>query len=302
VTRSDLFDFVLLSAIWGVSFLFMRVAVPEFGPFALMGLRTGIAALCLLPLFFLRERAAARAQLASHVRPLAVVGIVNAFVPFTLLAYAALSLTAGFASLLNASTPLWTAVVGVLWLKAGLSRGQWLGLALGVTGMVILTWGKVDFRPGGSGLAIVAGLIATLSYGFATHFTKRYLAGVSPLCVVTGSQTAGGLMLLPFLIAYWPATAPSAKAWAAAILLAVLATAIALVLYFRLIARLGGQKASTVTFLIPVFAIGWGALILDEAVTVPMLAGGAVVLLGTALTLGILRLPARDLGNAAQKL
>ena len=283
MSRSDVIDFVLLSAIWGASFLFMRVAVPEFGPFALMGLRSGIAALCLLPLFLARE---GKAPLLSHARELTVVGIANAVIPFTMLAYAALSLTAGFTSLINASTPLWTAVVGLVWLSAKLTRRQWTGLALGVIGMAVLTWGKVDFQPGGSGLAIAAGLAATLAYGFATHYTKRNLSKMSPLGVATGSQTVGGLILLPFLVIYWPATAPSLKAWMATILLAVLATAFALILYFRLISRLGGQKASTVTFLIPVFAVAWGGLLLGETVTVPMVLGGIIVLAGTALTLG----------------
>ena len=284
MSRRDVIDFLLLAAIWGASFLFMRVAAPEFGPLALIGLRSGIAALCLLPLVLLRE---GKSQMLSHVRELTVVGIVNAVIPFTLLAYAATSLTAGFTALINATTPLWAALVGLFWLNAKLSRLQWAGLALGVVGMVVLTWGKVDFKPGGSGLAIVAGLIATLAYGFSTHYTKRKLSGVSPIGVATGSQTAGALMLLPFAIDYWPAVMPSAKAWIAVILLAVLATAFALILYFRLIARLGGQKASTVTFLIPVFAVAWGAVFLGEAVTLPMALGGAIVLAGTALTLGL---------------
>jgi drug/metabolite transporter (DMT)-like permease len=289
LSRSDVIDFVLLSAIWGASFLFMRVAVPEFGPFALIGLRSGLAALCLWPLLLARGRETGWGPVRDHLRELTVVGVVNALIPFTLFAYAALSLTAGFTALINASTPLWTALVGVLWLRAGLSRAQWFGLSLGVLGMVILTWGKVDFKPGGSGLAVVAGLVATLAYGISTHYTKRNLSQVSALGVAAGSQTTGALMLLPLLVIYWPATPPSSKAWIAAILLAVLATAFALILYFRLIARLGGQKASTVTFLIPVFAIGWGALLLDEGVTLPMLVGGAIVLAGTALTLGLWR-------------
>lgn len=293
MSRSDLIDFLLLAAIWGASFLFMRVAAPEFGPFALIGLRSGLAALCLWPLLLARGRETGWGPVREYLPELTVVGVVNALVPFTLFAYAALSLTAGFTALLNAATPLWTALVGVLWLKSGLSRAQWLGLSLGVLGMVILTWGKVDFKPGGSGLAVVAGLVATLAYGISTHYTKRKLAAVSPLGVAAGSQTTGALMLLPLAVIYWPAAMPSAKAWIAAILLAVLATALALILYFRLISRVGGQKASTVTFLIPVFAIGWGAIVLDEGVTLPMLAGGAVVLLGTALTLGLLR-PSRS--------
>ena len=162
MTRSDVIDFVLLSAIWGVSFLFMRVAVPEFGPFALIGIRCGLAAICLLPLLLMREGSA---QMLEHVRELTVLGFVNAFIPFTLLAYAALSLTTGFAALINATTPLWAGVVGLVWLNAKLTHLQWVGLALGVVGMTVLTWGKVDFKPGGSGLAIVAGLTATLAYG-----------------------------------------------------------------------------------------------------------------------------------------
>ena len=284
MNRRDVIDFVLLSAIWGASFLFLRVGVPEFWPFALIGLRSGIAVLCLLPLVLLRE---GKTQMLSHVRELTVVGIVNAVIPFTLLAYAATSLTAGFTALINATTPLWAGVVGLLWLNARLSRLQWAGLALGVVGMVVLTWGKVDFKPGGSGLGIVAGLIATLAYGFSTHYTKKKLSAVSPMGVATGSQTAGALIVLPFAVAFWPQTMPSAKAWIAAVLLAVLATAFALILYFRLIARLGGQKASTVTFLIPVFAIAWGAVFLGETVTLPMALGGAIVLAGTALTLGL---------------
>ena len=299
MSRRDIIDFVLLSAIWGASFLFLRIGVPEFGPFALIGLRSGIAALCLVPLVLLRE---GKSQMLGHVRELTVVGIVNAVIPFTLLAYAATSLTAGFTALINATTPLWAALVGLFWLNAKLSRLQWAGLALGVVGMVVLTWGKVDFKPGGSGLAIVAGLIATLAYGFSTHYTKKKLALVSPMGVATGSQTVGALILLPFAIAFWPETMPSAKAWIAAILLAVLATAIGLILYFRLIARLGGQTASTVTFLIPLFAMGWGAIFLGETVTLPMGLGGAIVLAGTALTLGLRLGLASRLDKAPQKL
>jgi drug/metabolite transporter (DMT)-like permease len=299
LTRRDAFDFVLLAAIWGASFLFMRIGAPEFGPFALIGLRSGIAALCLLPLVFMRD---GLAPTLAAARPLAVVGITNAAIPFTLLAYAALSLTAGFSSLINAGTPLWAAVIGLVWLNATLTKPQWLGLALGVLGMVVLTWGKVDFKPGGSGLAVVAGIVATAAYGFSTHYAKKNLAGVSPMTVAAGSQTASALALLPLMVIFWPEKAPTLTAWLAAAALAVLATAFALILYFRLIARLGGQKASTVTFLIPVFAVGWGALFLGETATWPMLVGGAIVLVGTGLTLGFGAKPSKLPTATVQKL
>jgi drug/metabolite transporter (DMT)-like permease len=291
----DLFDFVLLAALWGASFLFMRVGAPEFGPIALMGLRVAIAAICLWPLLLISQRTSTPVM-RTHVGSLAVVGVMNSVLPFTLFAYASLSLTAGFNGLMNAATPLWAALIGMLWLRATMGKLQWLGLALGVVGMVILTWGKVDFKPGADhrvSLAIIAGLIATLSYGFSTHFAKRNLAGVPPLGVATGSQTAAALVLLPFTIYFWPTTNPSANAWVSLVLLGTLSTALAYILYFRLIASLGGQKASTVTFLIPVFSALLGWALLDEAVTHTMWIGGVIVLLGTALTLTLLRVRAR---------
>jgi drug/metabolite transporter (DMT)-like permease len=283
----DLFDFVLLAALWGASFLFMRVGAPEFGPIALIGLRVLIAAVCLWPLLWFMQRGAIGAMRA-HTAPLAVVGITNSALPFCLLAFATLSLTAGFTSLINASVPLWAALIGLVWLRAPMNAAQWLGLALGVVGMVILTWGKVDFKPGGSGIAILAGLIATCSYGFSTLYAKKRLSSVRPLGVATGSQTAAAIALLPLTVWFWPKTHPSAGAWLSLILLGTFSTALAYILYFRLIAGLGGQKASTVTFLIPVFAALWGWALLGEAVTISMIIGGIVILGGTALTLGLL--------------
>lgn len=286
MTRRDLVDFVLLAALWGASFLFMRVGAPEFGPISLIGLRVLIAAMCLWLLICLTQPDALRAMRA-HMMPLAVVGFTNSALPFCLLAFATLSLTAGFTSLINASVPLWAALLGLLWLRTSMNRAQWLGLALGVAGMVILTWGKVDFKPGGSGVAILAGLVATLSYGWSTHFAKRRLSSVVPIGVATGSQTAAAIMLLAPTFWFWPKTNPSSNAWIALVLLGTFSTALAYILYFRLISRLGGQKAAAVTFLIPVFAALWGWVILGEAVTISMVLGGIVILVGTALTLGL---------------
>ncbi|MGL4233541.1 MAG: DMT family transporter, partial [Casimicrobium sp.] len=271
------------------SFLFMRVGAPEFGPIALIAMRVLIAALCLWPLLALRDGGAGIVAAKSKKLPLAVVGLTNSALPFCLLAYASLSLTAGFTSLINATVPFWAALIGIVWLRDRMNGAQWLGLLLGLIGMLVLTWGKVDFKPGGGGLAIAAGLLATLSYGFSTHFAKRNLGGVPPLAVATGSQTAAAVALVPLAAAFWPAAMPSTKAWVSLVLLATFSTALAYILYFRLIASLGGQKASTVTFAIPVFAVLWGALFLGETVTLPMIAGGAIVLFGTALTLGLLK-------------
>lgn len=277
--------------LWGASFLFMRVGAPQFDPIALIGLRVAIAALCLWPLWLASSEAA---SLRRHALPMATVGICNSALPFVLLAYASLSLTAGFTALINATVPLWAALVGMLWLRDRLTPRQWIGLLLGVIGMAVLTWGKVTFREGGSALAIMAGLLATLSYGFSSHFARQTLAGVAPLAIATGSQTCAAIALAPLTLAFWPTATPSGYAWLALILLATLSTALAYILYFRLIAHLGGQRASTVTFLIPVFAAGWGGIFLGEVVTPPMLLGGAIILVGTALTLGIARTSRRQ--------
>lgn len=282
----DVLDLVVLAALWGGSFLFMRVAAPEFGPLALIELRVAIAATFLVLVSAARKRLA---PLRRHAVPLVGVGIFSSALPFCLLAYATLSLTAGFASILNATTPLWGAIVAYLWLRERLAPWQVVGLAIGLLGVLALVWGKVSFRPDGTGLAIVAGLAASLSYGAAASFTKRYLSGVDPLVAATGSQVGASLVLAPLALAAWPARPVSIEAWLSVIVMGIASTGIAYMLFFRLIARVGPARAITVTFLVPVFAVLWGALLLDEALTVQMAAGGLVVLAGTVLATGLVQ-------------
>lgn len=290
MTRRDAVELIALAAIWGASFLFMRVAAPELGPVALITLRVGIAAACLVPVLALRGGAA---DLKGRLWHLLVVGVINSALPFCLLTYATLSVTAGFASILNATSPLWGGLVAHLWLKDRLDRGRALGLAVGLAGVTFLVWGRASFKPGGAGLAVVAALAATLSYGVAAAYTKRYLRGVNPLAVATGSLVGATLVLLPAAVPLWPARPPSATAWGAAVGLAIACTAVAYVLYFRLIAHVGPARAIAVTFLIPPFAVAWGALFLGETITAQTLGGSLVVLAGTALATGLVRLPSR---------
>ena len=166
-----------------------------------------------------------------------------------------------------------------------------LGLAIGFAGVLWLAWDKASFKPGGSGWAIVACLAATFCYGLAASFTKRHLTGVAPLAVATGSQLSAALFLALPAIIWWPGSMPSQHAWLAAALLALACTGVAYVLYFRLIAHIGPANAIAVTFLIPVFAVLWGWVFLDEGITQMMIAGCAVIVLGTGLTTGVLKLP-----------
>jgi drug/metabolite transporter (DMT)-like permease len=286
----DLAELLLLAAVWGASFLFMRVAAPVFGPVPLIAVRVGVAALTLLPALALRRRLPA---LRDHARPVFVTGAINSALPFCLLAYATLSVTAGLASILNATSPLWGALVAHLWLRDRLTRSRLAGLALGFAGVAFLFWGRAAFRSGGAGAAVAAALAATASYGVAASYAKKRLAGVDPLVVAAGSQLAAALLLVLPALALWPARSVPPSAWAAAIALGVLCTAFAYVLYFRLIDRIGPARAISVTFLIPPFAVAWGTLFLGEVITPRLLAGAGVVLVGTALATGLVKLPAR---------
>ena len=293
----DSIELGVLAAVWGASFLFMRVAAPQFGPVALIALRVGIAAALLVPALALRGGLSGLRGRLLHV---AVLGAINSALPFCLLAYATLSVTAGLASILNATSPLWGGLVAHVWLKDRLDRGRLLGLVVGFGGVAFLVWGKASFRPGGVGLAVAAAMAATLSYGIAASYAKRFLGGADPLAVAAGSQLGATLLLLPPAAALWPAGAVSSRAWEAVAALGVVCTAVAYVLYFRLIASVGPARAIAVTFLIPAFAMVWGAVFLGEPVTLRMLVGAGIVLAGTALATGLAKLPPRRAALAGE--
>ena len=291
----DVVELVALAALWGASFLFMRVAAPEFGPVALTALRVAGAALLLLPLL------AARGQvdsLRTHWRPIAVVGLVNSALPFALFSLAALAISAGLASIFNTTAAMWAALIAWAWLGEKLTPSRLFGLALGFVGVLGLAWDKASLPAGEHGVrpavAIACVLLATLCYGYAANYTRRRLTGVPPLAVAAGSQTAAAAMLALPALAWMPPVLPSLTAWLNLAALALLCTGVAYLLYFRLIARVGAARAITVTYLIPLFAMLWDFLFLAERITPPMLAGGAVILLGTALATGLLRGPQRQ--------
>lgn len=283
--RRDLFDLVLLAALWGGSFLFMRIAVPEFGAMPLIELRVGLAALVLLPVLALRR---GLGGLRRHAGRLAVVGVVNSALPFTLLAWAMLSMSAGFGAIMNSTAPLFGALIAYFWLGDRLTRNRVLGLLIGFCGVVVLAWDKVSFQAGGDGLALLAAMAATLCYGIGANFTKRYLGDVPALTTATGSQLVAAVVMLPLAVWSWPAQMPGAAAWGSAVALAVACTGLALIIFFRLIVRIGPAKAISVTFLIPAFGMLWGGLFLGEQVTPRMLTGTVIILLGTSLVVGLL--------------
>ena len=288
--RRHLGELLLLAALWGASFLFMRLGAAEFGALPLAGLRVAGAALAVLPLLFWRREAGA---LRRHWKPLLVVGATNSAFPFVCFSYAAITLNAGLSSIFNAASPLFAALIAWFWLKDRLSAPRVLGLLIGFSGVFGLAWMKSGFQAGadgpGAALAIAACIAATVAYGFSANFTKRCLTGVPPMAVAAGSQLFAALLLAVPTWWWWPAVTPSPLAWGSLAALAVACTGLAYVLYFRLIASVGPANAITVTFLVPAFAVGWGALFLGEALTWPMSMGCAVILAGTALATGVLK-------------
>jgi drug/metabolite transporter (DMT)-like permease len=282
-------DFVLLAAIWGASFLFMRTASHEFGVFATAGLRTLIGAAFLLPLLLARGHLGGLRQFAGRTM---AIGVMNSAIPFACFSFALLSISTGLSAILNATVPLFGALVAWAWLGDRPSRMRILGLAIGFVGVSALAWDKASFKPDASGMAsgwaVLACLLATLCYGVSASLAKRFLGGVPSLVSSAGSQLGAAVALAPLMLWHWPATSPSTHAWLAITALGLLCSGLAYVLYFRLIERAGPARALSVTFAIPVFAVGYGVLLLGETVTLWMLGCALVIVLGTALSSGLM--------------
>jgi drug/metabolite transporter (DMT)-like permease len=297
----NLLQLLVLAALWGGSFLFIRVAVPDFGVAPLMAMRVGIGAAFLVAvLLATRPIRQSITTLRRHAWPLIVVGVLNSAIPFCLFAYAELTLSAGVTSVINATSPLWAALVAFVWLKDRLTTLRSIGMAIGFVGVMILVWNQIAPSSAANAanadaallhglLAAAAALAAAAFYGVAGSFTKKYLTGVDSLTVATGSMLGATLVLAPIAFAMWPVAPVSATAWQAVLALGIGCTGVAYLLYFHLVAIAGPTRAMTVTFVIPVFGILLGALFLHESVSATMIGGCAVILAGTALATGMVK-------------
>lgn len=295
ISKPWLIDFVLLAAIWGASFMFMRVAAREMGAIPAAGLRVSIAALFLLPILLFKGLGGA---LRTHWKLTFAVGVINSAIPFVCFTYALLSITTGLSAILNATVPLFGALIAWLWLKDRPNGSRIVGLAVGFLGVAMLAWDKASFTPDASGAssgwAVLACLLACLCYGTAASLAKRYMGGLPSLVSATGSQLGAALSLIPLTLWYWPAQMPSLKAWAAVLVLGVVCTGFAYILYFRLIERAGPARALSVTFALPAFAVFYGALLLGETITPWMVICALVIIAGTTLSTGLLTLGRRS--------
>ena len=283
--------FVLLAAIWGSSFLFMRLGTVEFGALPTAGVRVAIASLFLLPLLLWRGLGP---QLARHWKKVFFIGLLNSAIPFACFSFALLFISTGLSAILNATAPLFGALVAWVWLKDRPHGLRILGLVIGFVGVALLAWDKASFKPNGSGLAtgwaVLACLLACLCYGISASYTKRHLNGLPALVTATGSQLGATLGLALPTLWFWPQRMPGTTAWLALLAVGVLCTGVAYILFFRLIENVGPARSLTVTFVVPVFAMIYGAIFLHETVSVWMLICGVFIVCGTALSANLLKL------------
>ncbi len=285
MARRDLLDLILLGAIWGAAFLFIRIAVPEFGPVALVEVRVALAAAMLFAMVAARRMLG---QFKGRWGAMAIIGALNTAVPFALFAYATRTVPAGFAAVLNATVPLFGALVGRAFFGEKLGTARVAGLAIGFVGVLVLVAPKLDVA--GTPLAIAAALSASLMYAVAAHLTRRLLPGVNSVVIASGSLIASVVLLAVPTAFLWPDVTPSTGAWGATLALAVFCTGLAYVLYFRLLERVGATGAVAVTYLVPLFGIVWGGIFLGERLTLPMAFGCLLILGGVSVTTGAITL------------
>jgi drug/metabolite transporter (DMT)-like permease len=292
---ADVARLILLAAIWGGSFPFLLLTVPELGPLATAEARLVLAGVTIW--LYLRLMSTPL-DWSRHWRHYVIVGAANSAAPFVLYAWSAQHLPASYLAVINAVSPLFGALVATLWLGERLSANAVFGIAVGISGVAIL----VGLGPLPASATVIvaalAGLAAAACYAIGGGYIKRRSLQTEPSALAGGSQIAATAMLAPFAVASAPAALPSSTAMFAALALGVLCTGIAYLLYFRLIADVGPARALTVTFLIPVFGMAWARLLLGEPITLTMVAGCMLVLVGTGLILGwrpaTTRAPARS--------
>jgi drug/metabolite transporter (DMT)-like permease len=270
-------ELMVLGAIWGGSFLFMRIAAHDFGAFAIVEVRLFLGALVLLPFLW-----RARTQFTSRLwLRLAGIAAINSAMPFVLFAWGAERAPAGIGAIANATAVMFTALVALVFYGESISARRAVGLISGFIGVIVLAMGKM----GGVSVwpAALAGTVAALMYGFGANLIRRQLVGLAPGAVAAATLLCSAALISPLAVATWPTTSIPPLSWACAVLLGVLCTGFAFVLYYRLIHRVGASRAATVTYVVPLFGVLWAWLALGEPLTVQMAVAGVLILGGVAL-------------------
>jgi len=280
--RIDVARLLALAVIWSLSFVFVRVLVPVLGPVWVATGRVLIAGVALVLWFAV---IGLDANVRAHWRAYLTVGIGNSALPFLLFAYAALHLPASYLVILNAAAPLFSAVASAIWLGERLTALKIAALVLGAAGVALVSRAGPLVPDTAFALAVAASLGAALSYALAGVWLKKFGGALRPVAIAGWSQMLAGIALLPIAAAS-PIAGPVTLGTVANLLaLALVCSAIAYLLYYRLIADVGPTRAMTVTFLLPALGMCWGVLFLDETVTLPMIAGAVLIVAGTVAVL-----------------
>lgn len=280
---------ILLGAIWGASFLFIREAAHDFGPIVLMFLRVLVAGLVLVPIapLLLRNKPSqSSSELLSHWREFLIMGALNSAIPFTLIAFSELTITASLASILNSLTPLCTAIVAAIWVGEALTGQKILGAILGIVGVMVLVGGSPLELNAEFLLAVFASIGAAVCYGLGTVYASRHIKGLPAIQASIGQLLGASLILAIPSVATIPETAPSMRAIISLIALILMSTSFAYLLYFYLLRNVGPTRTASVTFLVPVFGTIWGIVFLSEPFNLGMLVGMAIILLSVGLVIG----------------
>src|SRR5215217_7770441 len=280
----DLGALLLLSALWGASFIYIRVAVPALGPFVLVELRVGLAAVALALCAALLGRLP---KLRRRWRQFALLGAVNVAIPFCLISAAEINLTASLAAILNSTTVMFTAIVAAVWMGDALTARKLVGIVLGIVGVTVLVGWDPTPMNGVVLLSVAAMLFASLSYALGATYAKHAFSGIPPIGMAIGQLTAATALLLPLSVVSLPDRAPSLAVALYVLALALLSTAVAYLIYFRLIENVGPTSTVTVTLLVPVFGLLFGVLLLDEPFGLGTLAGLVIILSSVVLITGI---------------
>ncbi|MCY1041497.1 EamA family transporter [Corallococcus sp. bb12-1] len=266
-----------LAAVWGASFMFMRIAAPAFGPLPLVELRLALGALVLMPFLW-----RARSSFGPGLWPkLALVGVLNSAIPFALFAWAARRAPAGVGAITNSMAVLFTALVAFLFYGERIGVKRAVALLTGFVGVVVLASGKAAGES--IAWAAAAGTLAAFLYGIGANMVRRQLTGLPAAAVAAATLSCSALLMLPFAVATWPAEPIGARPWLAAASLGIVCTGFAYAVYYRLIQRIGAARAVSVTYLVPLFAVAWAWLLLDEPLTPSMLIAGTLILGSVAL-------------------
>lgn len=291
----DVARLVALGAMWGASYLFMRLAVPHLGPALMIELRVLFAGLLLAAVMYATKR---EAQWRKHWRPWLFVAIVGTAIPFTLIAAALRTIDASTAAILNALVPLFATVVAAIWIREPITSPKAAGIALSLAGTAVLVGWTPQPMSAAELLAASMSVAATVLYGINIVFSKVRLREATPISTSAATLLLSALVMAPFVPLDRNLAGVPPAAWLALAGLAIVSTTVAFIYYYRLIADIGPVKASTVTLLVPVFGMIWGVIFLGEPLTPGRLAGCAIILFGCALILGLLRNPFGRAGAA----